>query len=263
MSTILSPRKRVGLTQFRSVLLASAAAAALCLSPARPAQADCSFLRASQEIICTGDVSDGANFWQLPGGVKIATDYTKLTVHDVTGDITPAPGRRGVALDQASFLSIEVDSNVTPYRFVTTGDGAPGVYGFSLFDVTVRNTGDVVTSGQHSDAVVSNTFWGVAKVVNTGNLSTAGDDSNGIYAASGYGTVVSVVSRGISRRWGRDHPPSAPCCRPTRSPTSTMWWSPPRAASQPAATTPMASTRAPPAGAKFQARAPSPPRGRA
>ena len=196
MSTILSPRKRVGLTQFRSVLLASAAAAALCLSPARPAQADCSFLRASQEIICTGDVSDGANFWQLPGGVKIATDYTKLTVHDVTGDITPAPGRRGVALDQASFLSIEVDSNVTPYRFVTTGDGAPGVYGFSLFDVTVRNTGDVVTSGQHSDAVVSNTFWGVAKVVNTGNLSTAGDDSNGIYAASGYGTVVSVVSQG-------------------------------------------------------------------
>ena len=125
-------------------------------------------------------MSDGANFWQLPGGVKIATDYTRLTVHDVTGDITPAPGRRGVALDQASFLSIEVDSNVTPYRFVTTGDGAPGVYGFSLFDVTVRNTGDVVTSGQHSDAVVSNTFWGVAKVVNTGNLSTAGNDSNGI-----------------------------------------------------------------------------------
>src|SRR4051794_38694447 len=95
MSTILSPRKRVGLTQFRAVLLASAAAAALCLSPARPAQADCSFLRASQEIICTGDVSDGANFWQLPGGVKIATDYAKLTVHDVTGDITPAPGRAG------------------------------------------------------------------------------------------------------------------------------------------------------------------------
>ena len=197
MSTILPPRKWAGLTQFRGALLASAAVAALCLTPARPAQADCSFLRASQEIICTGDVSGGADFWRLPGGSKIFSDYTKLTVRDVAGDITPAPGQRGVAFDQINVVPVEVDSDVTPFRIVTTGDDAPGVYGFSLFDVTVRNTGDIVTGGQRSDAIVSNTYLGTARVVNTGNLSTAGDDSNGIFAASSaYGTGVSVVSQG-------------------------------------------------------------------
>ena len=67
MSTILPPRKWAGLTRFRGALLASAAVAALCLTPARPAQAECSFRRASEEIICTGDVSGGCDAAWMAG----------------------------------------------------------------------------------------------------------------------------------------------------------------------------------------------------
>src|SRR5262245_21400956 len=186
MNTIRSPRRKAGPAQFRAALFASAAAAALCVASAPSALAGPDACTGTTEVVCTGDQSDGVHY----------SGPEKLTVRDLSTNITPPNGQAGISLRNGGpgNPTATIEANVSPNSIITQGNNAPGILasapGDVTIDVTIDSIGNIITDGVGSPAILAISGIGQTTVYNQANLSTYGSNADGVAARGPAGATV-------------------------------------------------------------------------
>ncbi len=173
--------------RWRMALLGSVAAGAILIAAPRAVRAgpDACTVPVAGTALCQGDQSAG-----IVSGTDFAVPATTtLTVNSLTGDITPASGTAGIYFYSTG--DITIDSDPTPFRIITQGPTAPGIYAYTGSGaVSVTQTGDVATQGFLADGISAVSLNGDVAVTQTGNIDTQGDTARGIYTRGFYAVTV-------------------------------------------------------------------------
>jgi hypothetical protein len=132
-----------------------------------------------------------------------------LNVNNLTQAIAPASGTPGIYSFSLSDVTIVSDTGA--FGITTVGDGANGIYAYSspfaffyAYPVTVTSTGNITTAGNEADGIyaVARSF-GPVTVTSTGNIVTTGSEAHGIYALT-IGGAITVTSSGNITTAGSD-----------------------------------------------------------
>jgi hypothetical protein len=191
--------------KLRAALLASAALTALCLPPARPALADCTFSDLEQALICSGDLSGGVyeryqsvvivrGLTQDSGTINLfGRDSIRLTTEAGPYGITVYGAYAdGIAIDTTESARLENNLQITmPSSWYGTGIDLAVFSGTGTAEVI--NRGDVTMLDGFSVRGIVAAFGdggGTARVENHGAITLEGDFSRGIQALSSEGDAT-------------------------------------------------------------------------